>query len=131
MSRFRQFTWSLGLIATFCLASCATAPPSPQVRQAAVRVALIDGMPLPPARTIREVQATSCAVVIGEQPVIANARDKLRVEAARVGANAVGNIMCDIELARGHSECWEIARCTGDATCASRSSNPQVAERCD
>ena len=126
-----RFARCLGAISMFWCLGCATGPPSPAVRHAAVKVALIDGMPMPPFRKIREVQAVSCADHFGHVPVMADARDGLRVEAARVGGNAVGNIICDIELAGAHAGCWEIARCTGDASCVSSSTNPQIKERCD
>lgn len=127
--RPRLARWLGAVAVSWCL-GCATAPPSPAVRHAAVKVALIDGMPMPPFRKIRQVQAVSCSDQLGQAPVMADAREGLRVEAARVGGNAVGNIICDLELAK-HGSCWEIARCTGDASCVSSSTNPQIKERCD
>jgi hypothetical protein len=125
-----RFARCLGAVALFGCLGCATGPPSPAVRHAAVKVALIDGMPMPPFRKIREVQAVSCSDQLGRSPVMADAREGLKVEAARVGGNAVGNIICDVELAK-HGACWEIARCTGDASCVASSTNPQIKERCD
>jgi hypothetical protein len=125
--RFLMIRGLTGIFAASLLLSCATgAKPQPS----AARVTLIDGPPFPPSRKIRTVEATDCASTLGQAPQIATAREALRRKAIRYGGNVVGNIMCDVELGPPHSDCWEIARCTGDVACASRSGNPEVDAIC-
>jgi hypothetical protein len=78
------------------------------------QVKLLDGRPLTPRRSIREVQTFACARDAASEPDILAARADLRSEAARLGGDVVGNIMCHVEDARRHPDCWRVARCTGD-----------------
>jgi hypothetical protein len=108
------------LAVVLSLAACATAPApapiSPELARASIRVQLMDGRPLTPHRRIREVQGLSCAREVATDPDRRAARERLRVEAARLGGDVVGNIMCQEEDgAPSHRDCWKIARCTGDA----------------
>ncbi|HVU49138.1 MAG TPA: hypothetical protein VHL80_00530 [Polyangia bacterium] len=119
------------LVASLPLA-CATGSrsTSPSAKRAAADVALVDGPPFRPSRRIRQVETVDCASTLGEAPEIARAREALKRQAIRYGGNVVGNIMCDVEIGPPHSDCWEIARCTGDVECASTSANPWLRTRC-
>jgi hypothetical protein len=122
----------MGVLATSLAFACATGPKrsSPSVARVAEDVTLLDGSPFPPSRKLGEVETTDCSTTLGQAPEIARAREALKRQAVRYGGNLVGNIMCDIELGPAHSDCWEVARCTGDVSCASASSNPKVRRRC-
>jgi len=131
MTPFRAGALVVSVIGFSSLA-CATkpVPSSPKVTEAAADVVLYDGLPLPPYRKIRKLQTASCGYQLGRDPRLAAARDELRVEAARVGGNAVGNIMCHVESGPPHSPCWKIAVCTGEAECASSATNHRVRATC-
>jgi hypothetical protein len=115
----RSFTRgvSMVVVAAALLTGCATgrSPPSPGGGRAAAQVKLLDGPPMTPHRKIRQVQAFACAHDFASQPDVVAAREQLRSEAARLGGDAVGNVMCHEEDARRHHGCWKVARCTGDA----------------
>jgi hypothetical protein len=132
MLRFRPSAWVLSAIAMSSLATCAIkpVPPSPRVGEAAADVVLYDGLPRAPYRKIRALRTVSCARQLGREPDLAATREALRVEAARAGANAVGNIMCHNESAPAGSACWKIAACTGEAECASSATNHRVRASC-
>ena len=118
--------------ATLLLLGCGmhAKPTSTNVARVRRDVTLTDGPAFPPSRKIGEVEAVDCARSLGEPPVIANAREGLKRQAMKYGGNAVGNIMCEVALGPPHSECWEIARCTGDVECASLSTNPWIHTSC-
>ena len=119
-------------VIVFSSLACATkpVPSSPKVTEAAADVVLYDGLPLPPYRKIRKLRTAACGYQLGRDPRLAAARDNLRVEAARVGGNAVGNIMCHLESGPPHSPCWKIAVCSGEAECASSTTNHRVRATC-
>ena len=125
--------WVRAAMLGLLFVGCASSPPpaSPQLRCAAAEVLLLDGPPVPPHRKLRQVETIACARELAEAPDMAAARQQLKIEGARAGANAVGNIMCHEEDAGAARDCWKIARCTGDAYCASRASNWQVVTDCD
>jgi len=129
-SRLRA--WFLSAIVVSSPAACAIrpVPVRPQAREAAADVVLYDGLPLPPYRKIRDLRIVSCTRQLGQDPDLAATREALRIEAARVGGNAVGNIMCHRAAAPAHSACWKIAECTGEADCASSATNQRVRATC-
>jgi hypothetical protein len=132
MIRFRVPVWVLSAIVLLSPASCAIkpVPAPPTVRAAAGDVVLYDGLPLPPFRTIRRVRTVTCARQLGRDPDLAATRSALRIEAARAGGNAVGNIMCHHGSGPAHSPCWKIAECTGEVECASSATNHRVQATC-
>ena len=132
MIRLRPRVWVLSAIVVSSSATCAikSAPTPVKVREAAADVLLYDGLPLPPIRRIRDLRTVSCARQLGRDPDIAVTRDALRIEAARVGGNAVENIMCHIERGPAYSACWKIAACSGEAVCASSVTNHRVQATC-
>jgi hypothetical protein len=105
------------LFGALLLAGCAAASPpsSPEVWRAAAQVRLMDGPPVRPHFKIRSVHARVCARAITSDLDVASAREHLRFEAARVGGDVVGNVMCQEEDALASRDCWRIASCTGDA----------------
>ena len=118
------------LAASFFACATGSTSTSPSATRTATDVTLVDGPPFPPSRRIRQVETTDCASTLGQAPEIAKAREALRRQAIRYAGNVVGNIMCDVEIGPPHSDCWEIARCTGDVECASRTTNPWIHARC-
>ncbi len=132
MLRLGAHVWIPAAASFLSLVSCAAKPVAvtPPVKPDAAHVVLYDGLPLPPYRKIREIRTVACARELGRDPNVAAARDQLRVEAARLGGNAVGNIMCHSESARAGSRCWKIAQCTGEVDCASSATNRRVAPTC-
>jgi hypothetical protein len=131
----RHFTVGASFLAALLVcaaAGCGTgrARLTPAVRQEAVHVALIDGVPMPPYRKLGAIETIACARTLGEEPDREAALSDLKVEAARLGGNAAGNIMCSEESAGSHRDCWKIVRCTAEADCASRARNPRVDGRC-
>jgi hypothetical protein len=132
MIRFRVHFWALSAIVLSSAATCAVkpVPASPRINGGVADVVLYDGLPLPPFRKIRDLRTVSCARELGQDPDLTAARNALRIEAARVGGNAVGNIMCHPENGPPHSACWKIAECTGEAECASPVTNHIVQATC-
>ena len=112
------------------LAACGTKSVPAAHRLRPSSVAMFDGLPLPPYRKIRQIQTTSCAYELGREPKVAEAQDQLRLEAARLGGNAIANVMCHPEPARPYSPCWKVARCTAEVACASSETNHRVDGTC-
>jgi len=131
--------WMFRFVAPHCIAvalsaaaACAAQPRavSPPIQPRSAHVVLFDGLPLAPYRKIREVRTVACARELGRDPNIAAARDQLRVEAARRGGNAVGNVMCHYESGPAGSSCWKVAQCAGEVDCASNETNTSVRPTC-
>jgi len=132
MCRFRLHLFGVLVFASSFPAACGTkpAPGTRPLRPAASSIVVFDGLPLAPYRKIREVETTSCARELGREPEISDARAQLRVEAARLGGNAVANVMCHAQPARPRSPCWKIALCTAEIDCASPLTNHHVDDVC-
>ena len=105
------------LAAVILLAACAsTAIEDPEVRRATAAVELINGKPERQFEILKEVAGTSCARQVGSSPSIESARENMRVEAGKLGANAVINIACEENNnASFRKNCWKSAECRGDA----------------
>ena len=99
------------------LFGCATEAPmmSPQLRRTAAAVRLIDGPPPQGFRIVGEVEGISCSGQKSINPTLAEARDMLKLEAARRGATAVASIICQQGDFRFSDNCWKSIRCAGDA----------------
>ena len=107
--RLRGLALALGLMSGAC--ATVRAPPA---RERPPEVRLLDGPPLTPRRHIREVQTFACTRDAASELDLISARDDLRIEAARLGGDVVGNIMCHEVDARHHPDCWKVGRCSGD-----------------
>lgn len=92
---------------------CATHRASP-VRLRSAQVQLLDGRPLTNRQSIRQIQTFACTRDAASEPDVALARNDLRIEAARLGGDVVGNIGCHEADSRHHPDCWRVARCMGD-----------------
>ena len=107
----------LGLALALALAlspgGCATGRAS-RTRERSARVELLYGRPLTPRSRIREIETFACTLDAASEPDPSVARDDLRLEAARVGGDVVGNVACHEADPRHHPDCWRVARCTGD-----------------
>src|SRR4051794_21577606 len=105
-----------GLVALAVVSTaCASAQVTPELRRSAALVKLVDGAPPPEFKPFGEVQALSCARKRGASPDTAAAKEQLKIEAARVNANAVTSILCAEEGASFSDNCWKAIRCKGDA----------------
>jgi hypothetical protein len=97
------------------LCACAATPITPELRRSAAVVRLIDGAPPAGFKLVSEVQGLSCARQLGASPDMMAAKEQLKVEAAKVQANAVASIVCAEEGASFSDNCWKAIRCKGDA----------------
>jgi len=88
---------------------------SPEERRAAAAIKLIEGAPPPEFEIIKEVEGLSCAVQSGSSPDMNAAREEMKVEAARVGGNAIASVVCQEGGVLWSSNCWKHIRCVGDA----------------
>ena len=73
--------------------ACATATSDPTLRRQAANVRLISAeekqQGVQPYTVIREVIGASCGRQLGSDPSVDSAREMLRIEAAKLGADAV------------------------------------------
>jgi len=107
---FRRLALALGLLS----GACATSRDPAAARERRAQVQLLDGRPLTSRQSIREVQTFACTRDAASELDLAGARDELRIEAARLGGDVVGNIACHEQDPRQHPDCWKVGRCTGD-----------------
>jgi len=99
------------------VAGCAsTSIEDPAVRRATAAVDLVVGKPSHEYTIIKEVVGFSCARQAGFSPSVDAARENMRVEAGKLGADAVINIACE-ESSRvdWKRNCWKSSECRGDA----------------
>jgi hypothetical protein len=64
---------------------------------------------------LQAVTGVSCARQLGASPSPDVARDMLRIEAAKVGADALVAVICEETGTDWGNNCWRTIRCTGDA----------------
>jgi hypothetical protein len=107
--RLRGIALALGLLSGACATSRV-----PAAHERSAQVRLLDGRPLTSRRSIREVQTFACTRDAASELDLVAARYELRIEAARLGGDVVGNIACHEQDARHHPDCWRVGRCTGD-----------------
>jgi hypothetical protein len=107
----------LGLLVWSVLGCVNRAPLPPELRRAAATVKLIDGPPPPRRERFGAVQGLSCGSrQRNSEPDAGVARERLKVEAARLGGNAVASVVCREEATNQPADdCWRSIRCTGDA----------------
>lgn len=109
--------WRLAICVSLFAACGGTQTISPELRRkaATIRILTPDDIGERELSVIREVSGLSCAVQAGASPSMDAAREDLRVEAAKAGADALSAVICregDVDLG---SNCWKTIRCTGDA----------------
>lgn len=98
------------------LGCASTAIEDPAIRRAAAAVELVDTKPDRPYDILKEVTGLSCARQAGSSPSIDSARQNMKVEAGKLGADAVVNIACEENNSISWSHnCWKSTECKGDA----------------
>ena len=108
---------SLRVAACIAIVGCAsTAIEDPAVRRATSAVELVNGKPTREFTILKEVVGTSCARQLGSSPSLEAARENMRVDAGKLGADAVVNIACEENNSVSFKKnCWKSTECRGDA----------------
>jgi hypothetical protein len=95
-------------------AACATSPA--RLRRAASAVVVIEGARPDGFEALGAVQALACQRdVYAGGPDMQAAWEQLKIEAARLGANALAGVICRQEGTNLSGNCWRAIRCVGDA----------------
>jgi hypothetical protein len=102
------------------LSGCATTTSDPALRRQAANVKLVSAEEkaetLQRAHTVmQEIVGASCGRQLGSDPSLDAAREMLRVEAAKIGADAVIDIACEETGVNWGRNCWKSIECRGDA----------------
>jgi uncharacterized protein YbjQ (UPF0145 family) len=108
---------AITLFSLFVVLGCATtAIEDPAIRRATAGVELIETKPTREFDILKEVTGISCARQVGSSPSIEAARQNMRVEAGKLGADAVVSIACEENnnVSWKHN-CWKSTECKGDA----------------
>lgn len=110
-------TYILVLICCLSLSCASSATTDPGVRRRAAAVQIIEpGQQIAREFTIiKEVEGTSCAKQIGSNPALDVAREMMRIEAGKLGADAVVNVACEEAGTSFRKNCWKSVTCRGDA----------------
>jgi uncharacterized protein YbjQ (UPF0145 family) len=104
-------------VALLIVIGCATtAIEDPMIRRATAAVELVETKPTREFDIISEVTGISCARQVGSSPSIEAAKQNMKVEAGKLGADAVVNIACEENnnVSWKHN-CWKNTECKGDA----------------
>ena len=64
---------------------------------------------------MQEVVGYSCARQVGSTPTVDEAKEALRVEAGKIGADGVINVACEATGVSMKKNCWKTLECRGDA----------------
>jgi hypothetical protein len=101
----------------FLCTACATTSMTPELRRRAARVRLLEPRDAEerPYLLVGEVKGVSCGRQLGSDPSIQAAREKLKLEAAKLGAEAVVDILCEETGVDWAHNCWKAIHCSGDA----------------
>jgi hypothetical protein len=102
-------------IATSCASAPATQDPETRRRIAAVSIVEPGQKPDREYTILQEVVGYSCARQLGSTPTIDEAKEALRVEAGKVGADGVVNVACEPTGISMKKNCWKAIECRGDA----------------
>jgi hypothetical protein len=101
------------------LGSCASAPATtdPETRRRIAAVTLVEPGQKPDREftIMQEVVGYSCARQMGSTPTMDEAKEALRVEAGKLGADAVVNVACEPTGVSMKKNCWKAIECRGDA----------------
>jgi len=115
----RHFIGMLCVVITI-LPACASQTSNSALRRKAASISLI----LPESKSvdanrghdiISEIEGISCGRQLGSDPSLDVAREMLRIEAAKVDADAVLNIACEETGVSWTHNCWKTIECRGDA----------------
>lgn len=106
------------LLLILLMSSCATVDTvDPSLRRAAANISIIKLDDIGPRKylIITEVMGLSCARQAGSFPSIDAAREKTKIEAAKVSADALLNVICEESGTDWVHNCWKTIQCRGDA----------------
>jgi hypothetical protein len=110
---------SAGVLLFLIVAGCASTAieKNPELRRAAANVQILDQQQAKGAlyTMLGEVEGISCARQAGSTPSPYNARENLKVNAAKMGGNAVINVACQEGGVSSSHNCWRTITCRGDA----------------
>ena len=114
----QRFLGSLALlVVALAWSGCATATADPVLRRAAAKVELLDKAAVAGRQftIVREVVGDSCARQLGATPTVDEAKEQMRIEAGKVGADAVIDFICEPIGVSWSRNCWKAIECRGDA----------------
>jgi len=105
------------LAAILVVGCSSTATTDPALRRQVANVVIIQpGEKAPHEFTvIKEVLGVSCARQAGSSPSVDEAKEQMRVEAGKIGADAVVNVACEAGGVSWSKNCWKRVECRGDA----------------
>lgn len=104
-------------LALFGLLGCAMVETvDPQLRRKAASIKILSEDPGSENREIiGEVLGVSCGRQLGSDPSVDAAREKMRIDAAKLNATSVINVMCEESGVDLMNNCWKTIQCRGDA----------------
>jgi len=110
---------SAGVLLFLITAGCASTAieNNPELRRTAAKVRILDLEQVKGEQftLLGEVEGLSCARQGGASPSLDNAKENLKVNAAKMGANAVINVACQEGGVSWSHNCWRTVTCRGDA----------------
>jgi hypothetical protein len=119
MNAKMKTTLLLAAITLSTIVSCATSPATldPETRRRISAVTLVEPGQQPGREytIMKEVVGYSCARQLGSTPTVDEAKEALRVEAGKIGAEAVVNVACEATGISMTKNCWKALECRGDA----------------
>lgn len=104
-------------ITTFIFSCASVQTVDPELRRKAANLPIISVAELGDQdyRIISEVLGVSCARQAGSDPSMEGAEQEMRVEAAKINADAVINVFCEEGGVTFRRNCWKTIECRGDA----------------
>jgi uncharacterized protein YbjQ (UPF0145 family) len=108
---------SLLLVVSLVCLGCATATADPELRRAAASVELLEKSAVGDRQytILGEIVGDSCARQVGSTPTVDEARERMRIEAGKLKADAVINFICEPVGVSMKRNCWKAIECRGDA----------------
>lgn len=95
---------------------------SPQIKDtqlrrkaAAIQILKVEEVKTRKYSIVKEVKGYSCGRQLGSDPSIDAARNKLRINAAKLDADAIINVICEETGVSWVYNCWKTIECRGDA----------------
>lgn len=115
---FQNVSRCFYLLIILLFTACAPAATvNPELRRAAAKVQILklEEIKSREYSIISEIMGLSCGRQLGSDPSVEAAREKLRIEAAKLGADAVLNVICEETGVNWAHNCWKTIQCRGDA----------------
>lgn len=113
----RAMFYIFTLLVFFCLMSCETVHyNNPEVRRLAAKVEIIEGnMPAEKYKMLGVIEGVDCSATWYTKSNSEGAMQKLKAEAAKLGANAVIDVACENTGMSWKYNCNNSVTCFGDA----------------